>query len=396
MRRFAAVAPAGGRSFAAGFCAEGLFSPGVLRRKIFAADGSRGGSCGFRSYRLSKSGACVGRFASTLPHGTAPPGLRACRDACSGFDAPRSVHRGPCIGAMPAGSCVGRFASTLRTGRPPLPGLRVCRDACSGFGAPRGPCIGARASRTVHRSYAGRFLRRSVRVDASARDGRIRCPARSVHRGACIENRASELCRQVLASVGSRRRFRTGRPPGLRACRDACSGFGAPRGPCIGARASRTVHRSYTGRFLRRSVRVDASARDGPPPDFVRAGMRVPDSGVPGCVFRIRCPARSVNRGPCIGGRAVQPVFRGRAVRIGCLPPRCGGGMRRSAPSLSDAGRDRSMTRETAETQRTERAVARNGRIRFGDGAVRFAVGRMGPKRARLRLGRSEYGACRS
>ena len=176
MRRFAAVAPAGGRSFAAGFCAEGLFSPGVLRRKIFAADGSRGGSCGFRSYRLSKSGACVGRFASTLPHGTAPPGLRACRDACSGFGAPRSVHRGPCI-----------------------------------------------------------------------------------------------------------------------------------------------------------------------------------------------------------GGRAVQPVFRGRAVRIGCLPPRCGGGMRRSAPSLSDAGRDRSMTRETAETQRTERAVARNGRIRFGDGAVRFAVGRMGP-----------------
>ena len=118
-------------------------------------------------------------------------------------------------------------------------------------------------------------------------------------------------------------------------------------------------------------------------------------SCVPGCVFRIRCPARSVHRGPCIGGRAVQPVFRGRAVRIGCLPPRCGGGMRRSAPSLSDAGRDRSMTRETAETQRTERAVARNGRIRFGDGAVRFAVGRMGPKRARLRLGRSD-GACRT
>ena len=278
---------------------------------------------------------------------------------CAGMRVPDSVprevrasgrvHRGPCIGAMPAGSCVGRFASTL----------------------PHGVF-------------------------------RIRCPARSVHRGACIENRASELCRQVLASVGSRRRFRTGRPPGLRACRDACSGFGAPRGPCIGARASRTVHRSYTGRFLRRSVRVDASARDGPPPDFVRAGMRVPDSApprtscVPGCVFRIRCPARSVNRGPCIGGRAVQPVFRGRAVRIGCLPPRCGGGMRRSAPSLSDAGRDRSMTRETAETQRTERAVARNGRIRFGDGAVRFAVGRMGPKRARLRLGRSEYGACRS
>lgn len=170
MRRFAAVAPAGGRSFAAGFCAEGLFSPGFLRRTVLAAGRAVFAATGFRS---------------------------------------------------------------------PAP-----------------------------------------------------------------------------ASVGSRRRFRTGRPPGLRACRDACSGFGAPR---------------------------------------------------------------SVHRGACIGGRAVQPVFRGRAVRIGCLPPRCGGGMRRSAPSLSDAGRDRSMTRETAETQRTERAVARNGRIRFGDGAVRFAVGRMGP-----------------
>ena len=177
MRRFAAVAPAGGRSFAAGFCAEGLFSPGVLRRKIFAADGSRGGSCGFRSYRLSKSGACVGRFASTLPHGTAPPGLRA------------------------------------------------CRDACSGFGAPRGPCIGARASRTVHRSYAGRFLRRSVRVDASARDGLpspdfvcagMRVPdsmprevraSRSVHRrpcgAACVPRTGSE---DRLSAASVRRR----------------------------------------------------------------------------------------------------------------------------------------------------------------------------------------------
>ena len=295
-------------------------------------------------------------------HGTASPPRTSCVPGC--VRASGRVHRGPCIGAMPAGSCVGRFASTLPHGT---------------ASPPRTSCV------------PGCVFR-------------IRCPARSVHRGACIENRASELCRQVLASVGSRRRFRTGRPPGLRACRDACSGFGAPRGPCIGARASRTVHRSYTGRFLRRSVRVDASARDGPPRSCVgRFASTLPHgtapprtSCVPGCVFRIRCPARSVNRGPCIGGRAVQPVFRGRAVRIGCLPPRCGGGMRRSAPSLSDAGRDRSMTRETAETQRTERAVARNGRIRFGDGAVRFAVGRMGPKRARLRLGRSEYGACRS
>ena len=125
---------------------------------------------------------------------------------------------------MPAGSCVGRFASTLRTGRPPLPGLRVCRDACSGFGAPRGPCIGARASRTVHRSYAGRFLRRSVRVDASARGGPppdfvragMRVPdsmprevraSRSVHRrpcgAACVPRTGSE---DRLSAASVRRR----------------------------------------------------------------------------------------------------------------------------------------------------------------------------------------------
>lgn len=113
MRRFAAVAPAGGRSFAAGVCAEGLFSPGVLRRKIFAADGSRGGSCGFRSYRLSKSGACVGRFASTLPHGTAPrtscvPGC-VFRIRCPEVRASRSVHRRPCGAA-----CVPRTGSEDR------------------------------------------------------------------------------------------------------------------------------------------------------------------------------------------------------------------------------------------------------------------------------------------
>lgn len=114
MRRFAAVAPAGGRSFAAGFCAEGLFSPGVLRRKIFAADGSRGGSCGFRSYRLSKSGACVGRFASTLPHGTAPPRtscVPGCvfRIRCPEVRASGRVYRRPCGAA-----CVPRTGSEDR------------------------------------------------------------------------------------------------------------------------------------------------------------------------------------------------------------------------------------------------------------------------------------------
>ena len=271
MRRFAAVAPAGGRSFAAGVCAEGLFSPGFLRRTVLAAGRAVFAATGFRSPAPASVGSRR-RFRTGRP----PPGLRACRDACSGFDAPRSVHRGPCIGAMPAGSCVGRFASTLPHGTAP----------------PRTSCVPGCV-----------FRIRCPEVRASGR----------VHRGPCI---------------------------------------GAmPAGSCVGRFASTLPHGTAPPRT----------------------------SCVPGCVFRIRCPARSVNRGPCIGGRAVQPVFRGRAVRIGCLPPRCGGGMRRSAPSLSDAGRDRSMTRETAETQRTERAVARNGRIRFGDGAVRFAVGRMGP-----------------
>ena len=245
----------------------------------------------------------------------------------------------------------------------------------------------------------------------------------SMPRGPCIEDRASELCRQVLASVGSRRRFAR---DGLPSPDFVCAGMRVPdsvprevrasgrvhRGPCIGAIpagscvgrfASTLPHGTAPPRtscvpgcvFRIRCPEVRASGRvhRGPCIGAMPAGSCVGrfastlphgtapprTSCVPGCVFRIRCPARSVNRGPCIGGRAVQPVFRGRAVRIGCLPPRCGGGMRRSAPSLSDAGRDRSMTRETAETQRTERAVARNGRIRFGDGAVRFAVGRMGP-----------------
>ena len=242
---------------------------------------------------------------------------------------------------------------------------------------------GGRFSRRVVRfsqlpAFEVRRLRRSVRVDASARGGLppdfVRAGMRvpdSMPRGPCIEDRASELCRQVLASVGSRRRFAR---DGLPSPDFVCAGMRVPdsvprevrasgrvhRGPCIGAIPAG----SCVGRFASTLPHGTAPPRT---------------SCVPGCVFRIRCPARSVNRGPCIGGRAVQPVFRGRAVRIGCLPPRCGGGMRRSAPSLSDAGRDRSMTRETAETQRTERAVARNGRIRFGDGAVRFAVGRMGP-----------------
>ena len=145
MRRFAAVAPAGGRSFAAGVCAEGLFSPGFLRRTVLAAGRAVFAATGFRSPAPASVGSRR-RFRTGRP----PPGLRACRDACSGFDAPRSVHRGPCIGAMPAGSCVGRFASTLPHGTAPPPDF-----VRAGMRVPDSVPREIRESRTVYRRPCG-------------------------------------------------------------------------------------------------------------------------------------------------------------------------------------------------------------------------------------------------
>ncbi len=216
-------------------------------------------------------------------------------------------------------------------------------------------CPEVRASRTVHRSYAGRFLRRSVRVDASHGTAspprtscvpgcvfRIRCPARSVHRGACIEDRASELCRQVLASVGSRRRFRTGRPP---------------------------------------------------PPDFVRAGMRVPDS-----VPREIRESRTVYRRPC--GAACVPrtgsedrlsaaSVRRRNAAERTFPFRCGEGSQYDTGDCGDAAH-----RTGGCPQRSDPVRRRGGAFRGrSDGAKEgpIAIGAVGvwglPVVARCRPG---------
>ena len=199
---------------------------------------------------------------------------------------------------------------------------------------------GGRFSRRVVRfsqlpAFEVRRLRRSVRVDASARDGP---PPDFVRAGM-----------RVPDSV--------------------------PRGPCIGARASRTVHRSYAGRFLRRSVRVDASARDGPPPDFVRAGMRVPDS-----VPREIRESRTVYRRPC--GAACVPrtgsedrlsaaSVRRRNAAERTFPFRCGEGSQYDTGDCGDAAH-----RTGGCPQRSDPVRRRGGAFRGrSDGACRTQRG---------------------
>ena len=147
-----------------------------------------------------------------------------------------------------------------------------------------------------------------------------------------------------------------------------------PRGPCIGARASRTVHRSYAGRFLRRSVRVDASARDGPPRT----------SCVPGCVFRIRCPevraSRTVHRRPC--GAACVPrtgsedrlsaaSVRRRNAAERTFPFRCGEGSQYDTGDCGDAAH-----RTGGCPQRSDPVRRRGGAFRGrSDGACRTQRG---------------------
>ena len=217
---------------------------------------------------------------------------------------------------------------------------------------------GGRFSRRVVRfsqlpAFEVRRLRRSVRVDASARDGP---PPDFVRAGM-----------RVPDSV--------------------------PRGPCIGARASRTVHRSYAGRFLRRSVRVDASARDGPPPDFVRAGMRVPDS-----VPREIRESRTVYRRPC--GAACVPrtgsedrlsaaSVRRRNAAERTFPFRCGEGSQYDTGDCGDAAH-----RTGGCPQRSDPVRRRGGAFRGrSDGAKEgpIAIGAVGvwglPVVARCRPG---------
>ena len=197
-------------------------------------------------------------------------------------------------------------------------------------------------------AFEVRRLRRSVRVDASARDG----------------------------------------PP-----RTSCVPGCVFRIRCPEVRASRTVHRSYAGRFLRRSVRVDASARGGPPPDFVRAGMRVPDS-----MPREVRASRSVHRRPC--GAACVPrtgsedrlsaaSVRRRNAAERTFPFRCGEGSQYDTGDCGDAAH-----RTGGCPQRSDPVRRRGGAFRGrSDGAKEgpIAIGAVGvwglPVVARCRPG---------
>ena len=150
MRRFAAVAPAGGRSFAAGVCAEGLFSPGFLRRTVLAAGRAVFAATGFRSPAPASVGSRRRfRTGRPPPRTSCVPGC-VFRIRCPEVRASGRVHRGPCIGAMPAGSCVGRFASTLPHGTAPPPDF-----VRAGMRVPDSVPREIRESRTVYRRPCG-------------------------------------------------------------------------------------------------------------------------------------------------------------------------------------------------------------------------------------------------
>ena len=217
----------------------------------------------------------------------------------------------------------------------------------------------------------------------------------SMPRGPCIEDRASELCRQVLASVGSRRRFAR---DGLPSPDFVCAGMRVPdsvprevrasgrvhRGPCIGAMPAG----SCVGRFA--STLPHGTA---PPPDFVRAGMRVPDS-----VPREIRESRTVYRRPC--GAACVPrtgsedrlsaaSVRRRNAAERTFPFRCGEGSQYDTGDCGDAAH-----RTGGCPQRSDPVRRRGGAFRGrSDGAKEgpIAIGAVGvwglPVVARCRPG---------
>lgn len=162
---------------------------------------------------------------------------------------------------------------------------------------------------------------------------------------------------------------------------------------CPEVRASRTVHRSYAGRFLRRSVRVDASHGTASPPRT---------SCVPGCVFRIRCPevraSGRVYRRPC--GAACVPrtgsedrlsaaSVRRRNAAERTFPFRCGEGSQYDTGDCGDAAH-----RTGGCPQRSDPVRRRGGAFRGrSDGAKEgpIAIGAVGawglPVVARCRPG---------
>lgn len=165
-----------------------------------------------------------------------------------------------------------------------------------------------------------------------------------------------------------------------------------------GGRFSRRVVRfsqlpAFEVRRLRRSVRVDASARGGPPPDFVRAGMRVPDS-----MPREVRASRSVHRRPC--GAACVPrtgsedrlsaaSVRRRNAAERTFPFRCGEGSQYDTGDCGDAAH-----RTGGCPQRSDPVRRRGGAFRGrSDGAKEgpIAIGAVGvwglPVVARCRPG---------
>ena len=147
-----------------------------------------------------------------------------------------------------------------------------------------------------------------------------------------------------------------------------------------GGRFSRRVVRfsqlpAFEVRRLRRSVRVDASARGGLPPDFVRAGMRVPDS-----VPREIRESRTVYRRPC--GAACVPrtgsedrlsaaSVRRRNAAERTFPFRCGEGSQYDTGDCGDAAH-----RTGGCPQRSDPVRRRGGAFRGrSDGACRTQRG---------------------
>ena len=154
-----------------------------------------------------------------------------------------------------------------------------------------------------------------------------------------------------------------------------------------GGRFSRRVVRfsqlpAFEVRRLRRSVRVDASARGGLPPDFVRAGMRVPDS-VP---REVRASGR-VYREPCIGamptgscvGRFASTLPHGTAPRTSCVPGcvfrircpevRASGRVYRRPCGAACVPRTGSEDRLSAASVRRRNAAERTFPFRCGEGS---------------------------
>ena len=165
-----------------------------------------------------------------------------------------------------------------------------------------------------------------------------------------------------------------------------------------GGRFSRRVVRfsqlpAFEVRRLRRSVRVDASARGGLPPDFVRAGMRVPDS-VPrevrasGRVYRRPCGAACVPRTGSEDRLSAASVRRRNAAER-TFPFRCGEGSQYDTGDCGDAAHRTGDCPQRSDTVRRRGGAFRGRSDGVKEGPIAIgAVGAWGlPVVARCRPG---------